>query len=70
MDGAQTRTAGIFLTLKVRSPAENPAQAELGRGTLKSRLWNCLSPGQPLDGQRKKLVSRSRQRHRRRADGA
>jgi len=30
--------AGIFLTLKVRSPAENPAQAELGRGTLKSRL--------------------------------
>jgi hypothetical protein len=26
--------AGIFLILKVRPPAENPAQAELGRGTL------------------------------------
>jgi len=29
--------AGIFLTLKVRAPAETPAQAELGRGTLGSR---------------------------------
>lgn len=37
--------AGIFLVLKVRS--ENPAQAELGRGTLKSRLLDRLSPGQP-----------------------
>jgi len=30
--------AGIFPTLKVLSTAETPAQAELGRGTLKSRL--------------------------------
>ena len=28
---------GIFPVVKVRPPTENPAQAELGRGTLKSR---------------------------------
>jgi putative transposase len=32
--------AGIFLTLKVRSSAKIPAQAELGRGTLQGRPAN------------------------------
>jgi putative transposase len=38
--------AGIFLTLKVRSSAESPAQAKLGRGTLETLEW-LAKLGQP-----------------------
>lgn len=48
VDRAEMGASWNFLTVRVRPPAEDPAQAELGRGTLESNYVPLRYPSSRL----------------------
>ncbi len=52
--------AGILPTVRVRQPAENPAQAELGRATLESRNARDRLRHPPVHVQKRDMIVNSR----------